>query len=92
MDSESNHKERLGTIHENINELKDNNISETEKKYFEEDNNFIDYYVEVGANPEIFKNNFLYSDSINYINSNILPQIITKFPKIDKKYIVIENT
>ena len=92
MESELDHKERLATIHENIHESNTNNISETERKYFEEDNNFIDYYVEVGANPEIFKNNYLYTESINDINSNILPQIITKFPKIDKKYIVIENT
>ena len=95
MESEKNHNERLATIHESLNETNVNNynISETEKKYFEEDNNFIDYFVEVGVKPEIFKNNFLYNaESINDINSNILPQIITKFPKIDKKYIVIENT
>ena len=93
--SEINHIDRLATIHESLNESNVNNynISETEKKYFEEDNNFIDYYVEVGVKPEIFKNNYLYNtESINEINSNILPQIITKFPKIDKKYIVIENT
>ena len=93
--SEINHNERLATIHESLNESNVNNynISETEKKYFEEDNNFIDYYIEVGVKPEIFKNNYLYNaESISEINSNILPQIITKFPKIDKKYIVIENT
>ena len=80
---------RLSTINECLNE----NISETEKKYFEEDNNFIDYFVEVGVKPEIFKNNYLYdSESINDINDKIVPQIITKFPRIDKKYIVIEST
>ena len=87
--SEINHNERLATIHESLNESNVNNynISETEKKYFEEDNNFIDYYIEVGVKPEIFKNNYLYNaESISEINSNILPQIITKFPKIDKKY------
>ena len=93
---DSNDKgDRLETIHESINESNPNsyNISETEKKYFEEDNNFIDYFVEVGVKPEIFKNKYLFeSESINDINSNILPQIITKFPNIDKKYIVIEST
>lgn len=86
---ESSKSGRLSTINECINE----SISETEKKYFEEDNNFIDYFVEVGVKPEIFKNNYLYdSESINDINDKIVPQIITKFPRIDKKYIVIEST
>ncbi len=95
MDPSKNNDDRLGTIRETLSESNVNsyNISEIEKKYFEEDNNLIDYFVEVGVNPEIFKNNFLYnSDNISEINSNILPQIITKFPKIDKKCIVIENT
>ena len=91
MDSTDNSRERLDTIPEIPNES--SNMSETEKKYFEEDNNFIDYFVEIGVIPEIFKNNSLYnSKSINDINNNLIPQIITKFPKIDKKYIVIENT
>ena len=53
MDSNENNRERLGTIHESLNESNVNNynISETEKKYFEEDNNFIDYFVEVGVKP-----------------------------------------
>ena len=69
------------------------NVSEIEKERFESDNNFIDYFLILGAKPEIFKNNYLYnSDSIDDINNNLIPQIITKFPKIDKKYIVIENS
>ena len=69
------------------------NVSEIEKERFESDNNFIDYFLVLGAKPEIFKNNYLYnSDSIDEINNNLIPQIITKFPKIDKKYIVIENS
>ena len=94
MDSKNDDNDRLATIHESINESNINsyNISEIEKKYFEDDNNLIDYFVEVGVKPEIFKSTFLYSESINDINSNILPQIITKFPKIDKKYIVIESS
>ena len=94
MESTRNRK-RLDTIKETLNEsnISIYNVSETEKRYFEEDNNFIDYFIEIGVKPEIFKNNYLYtSDSIDEINEKIVPQIITKFPKIDKKYIVIENT
>jgi hypothetical protein len=32
---------------------------ESEKKFFENDNNYIDYFMEVGVKPEIFRNNFL---------------------------------
>jgi len=69
------------------------NVSEIEKEGFDEDNNFIDYFMIIGVKPEIFKNSSLYtSNSISDINTNLIPQIITKFPKIDKKHIVIENT
>ena len=69
------------------------NVTDIEKERFDSDNNFIDYFLVLGAKPEIFKNTYLYnSDSISDINNNLIPQIITKFPKIDKKYIVIENS
>ena len=67
--------------------------AEIEKESFDGDNNFIDYFMIIGAKPEIFKNAHLYnSNSISDINNILIPQIITKFPKIDKKHIVIENT
>ena len=69
------------------------NVSEIEKEGFDEDNNFIDYFMIIGVKPEIFKNSSLYnSNSISDINANLIPQIITKFPKIDKKHIIVENT
>ena len=69
------------------------NVTEIEKEGFDGDNNFIDYFMIIGVKPEIFKNSYLYnSSSIEEINVNLIPQIITKFPKIDKKHIVIDNT
>ena len=68
-------------------------VSELQKRYFEDDNNFIDYFMEVGVKPEIFKNKILYeSDNIEDLNLTLTPQIITKFPNFDKKNVVIENT
>ena len=65
---------------------------ELQKKFFDEDNNYIDYFMEIGAKPEIFKYNYLYdSSSIEDINDNLIPQIICKFPNFDKKNIVVEN-
>lgn len=65
---------------------------ELQRKFFDEDNNYIDYFMEIGAKPEIFKYNYLYdSSSIEDINDNLIPQIICKFPNFDKKNIVVEN-
>lgn len=59
---------------------------ELQKKFFDEDNNYIDYFMEIGAKPEIFKYNYLYdSSSLEDINDNLIPQIICKFPNFDKK-------
>ena len=64
----------------------------SEKRFFEEDNNYIDYFMEVGVKPEIFRNNFLYeSKTIEEVTDNLIPQIICKFPVSDKRNIVIEN-
>ena len=69
------------------------NVAEIEKEGFDGDNNFIDYFMIIGVKPEIYKNSYLYnSNSIDEINNNLIPQIITKFPKIDKKHIVVENS
>ena len=66
---------------------------ELQKKYFDEDNNYIDYFLEIGAKPEIFKYTYLYeSESIEDINDNLVPQIICKFPNFDKKNVVIDNS
>ena len=37
-------------------------MTELEKKYFGEDNNFIDYFMEVGVEPKIFKDETLYEE------------------------------
>ena len=59
---------------------------------FDEDNNYIDYFFEIGVNPEIFKQNFLYESSINELKSKLKPEIISKFPEINKKTIIVNNT
>ena len=63
-----------------------------EAKFFDEDNNYIDYFVEIGEHPEIFKEEFLYnSSSLDDINKKLIPKIISKFPESNKKSIVINN-
>ena len=68
-------------------------ISDLQKRFFDDDNNYIDYFIEVGVKPEIFKNKALYlSDNPDEINQILIPQIITKFPNFDKKLVVVENS
>ena len=63
---------------------------ELEKKFFEEDNNFMDYFMEIGVKPDIFKNKCLYEPDSPELSKLIEPTIITKFPDFDKRNIVIE--
>ena len=35
-------------------------LTEDEKKFFSEDNNFIEYFIEIGVTPNIFSNNINY--------------------------------
>ena len=65
---------------------------ESEKKFFEDDNNYIDYFMEIGIKPEMCKCNFLYeAKTKDEISENLLPQILCKFPVSDKRNIVVEN-
>ena len=68
-------------------------MTELEKKYFGEDNNFIDYFMEIGVEPKIFKDENLYEiDSEEEMSKKLSPKIITKFPNFDKRNIVVEQT
>ena len=70
------------------------NLLTKEKKtlqYTDDDNNYIDYFLEIGVKPELFKKKFLYELSINELNSKLKPEIISKYPEINKKTIIIDN-
>ena len=68
-------------------------IKEEEKtKYFNTNNNYIDYFIEIGINPTLlFQEELLNSISINSINKLLIPEIISKFPNFDKKSVVLDN-
>ena len=66
-------------------------LSEEEKKFFAENNNFIDYFIEIGVKPDIFSNNNITPNSNIYdINSKLSPVIISKFPSFEKKSMGID--
>ena len=86
-------KRKSNSKKQTINSSQTEVVNELQKRYFEDDNNFIDYFLEIGVKPEIFKNRILYeSDDPEDINQHLVPQIITKFPNFDKKHIVIESS
>ena len=67
-------------------------LSEEEKKFFIDNNNFIDYFIEIGVKPDIFANNNITANSnIKNINSKISPEIISKFPHFEKKMVVYQK-
>ena len=66
-------------------------LSEEEKKFFADNNNFIDYFLEIGVKPDIFSNKKITANSNIYeINSQISPEIISKFPYFEKKSMGID--
>ena len=68
-------------------------ITELEKKFFGEDNNCIDYFMEIGVDPIIFKDENIYGiESAEELSKKLIPKIITKFPNFDKRNIVVEPT
>ena len=57
-----------------------------------DDNNLIDYFLEIGAKPEIFKNKDLYEPQTPEAFKLVKPSIISKFPSFDKRHIVLETS
>ena len=68
-------------------------FTQEEQKFFTGDNNYIEYFFEVGVKPSIFSNANITPDlNIEQINSKIYPEIISKFPYFDKKSMTIDST
>ena len=56
---------------------------------------FIEYFFIIGLDPKISIEGFLYNSSIddlyNYYSKNLKPEIITKYPPLNKSYINIDD-
>ena len=57
--------------------------------------NFVDYFLTIGSNPNIFQNKWLYESDISELNNKykeeIKPIIINKFPSNDKKIVGLDE-
>ena len=68
-------------------------ITQDEQKFFTNDNNYIEYFFEVGIKPDVFSDKTLTPDlSLENLNSKIYPEIISKFPYFPKKSMTIDST
>ena len=68
-------------------------LTEDEKKFYSDDNNYIEYFIEIGITPDIFsKNNINPNSKIMEINTKLNPKIISKFPHFDKQSTAIDST
>jgi hypothetical protein len=51
--------------------------------------NFVDYFLTIGVEPEIFKNQWLYETSLEELNllykEQLQPKILNQFPSFEKK-------
>ena len=57
--------------------------------------NFVDYFLTIGSNPNIFQNKWLYESDISELNTKykeeLKPIIINKFPSNDKKMVGLDE-
>ena len=56
-------------------------------------NNFIDYFLVIGINPQEFMKDFMYDNDVKTINNSgiLKPEIISKFPPFEKSTITIDD-
>ena len=58
--------------------------------------NFVDYFLSIGLDPDIFSNQWLYESSLEDLNGiykeYLKPKIINKFPSFEKKNIGLDDT
>ena len=61
--------------------------------YINKGNSFVEQFYCIGLDSNLILQNYLYSTDINTLNENksIRPEIITKFPNIEKKLIYLDD-
>ena len=63
------------------------------QKFFNSDNNYIEYFFEVGIRPAIFNDKEITPEiTLDALNSKLKPELICKFPYFDKSSISIDST
>lgn len=63
------------------------------KTELDKGNNLIDYFISIGLSEEVVFNNFLYENEVSVLNTSeiIKPEILSKFPPIEKKNVIVDE-
>jgi hypothetical protein len=64
------------------------------KKELDKGNNFVDFFVTIGMKEETIFDDFLYENDLSVLNESIqiTPEIISKFPPIEKTIIGVDES
>ena len=97
----SSKKSSAKEVHDSFSEESKDSLNEDEdynklKDELDKANNFIDYFLVVGVDPEIYKNEWLYNCDIDELNKNykeqLEPKIISSFPPFEKHTISFDDS
>ena len=99
--NESSEKSSAEEVHDSFEDKSEDSLNEDEeynklKDELDKANNFIDYFLVVGVEPEIYKNDWLYDSDIDELNFKykeyLQPKIISSFPHFEKHTISFDES
>ena len=100
-EKENSEKSSSKEIHDSFESVSEDSLDEDEdynklKDELDKANNFIDYFLVIGVEPEIYKNEWLYEHDIDELNKNykeqLEPKIISSFPPFEKHTISFDES
>ena len=83
-------------INDKLKELEENKDYKDIKEKLDKGNNFIDYFLIIGLEPNIYKKDWLFKEDLKTINEKhkeeITPKIISSFPYFEKSTIAYDDS
>ena len=83
-------------IEKNIKLLEENKDYKDVKEKLDKGNNFIDYFLVIGQEPNIYREKWLYTEDVEILNEKykeqLKPKIISSFPPFEKSTIAFDDT
>ena len=96
MSKTQNKNDELINEKKKMEELEKKNDYKNIRQELDKGYNFIDYFLVIGVEPEIYKNDWLYNTDIEIINTKykdeIKPKIISSFPPFEKTTISFDES
>ena len=91
-----NMPDEVKIVDDKLKELEDNKDYKDIKEKLDKGNNFIDYFLIIGLEPNIYKKEWLFTEDLKTINEQykeeIKPKIISSFPYFEKSTIAFDNS